>query len=98
MDGVLKSWAIPKGPPTEVHVKRLAVQTEDHPVDYLYFEGTIPEGEYGAGKVTLWDKGSYKLEDRSEKKIIFKLKGEKIKGRYALINTQQNQWIIFRLP
>lgn len=96
MDGVLKSWAIPKGPPTAVGVKRLAVQTEDHPVDYLYFEGIIPEGEYGSGKVILWDKGNYKLEARDERKILIHLQGEKIKGRYALINTRGNQWIIFR--
>jgi len=96
MNGVLKSWAIPKQPPTMQGVKRLAVQTEDHPVDYLYFEGTIPEREYGAGTVTLWDKGTYELKEKDEKKMIIQFKGEKIKGRYALICMRGNQWIIFQ--
>ena len=67
INGVLKSWAIPKTPPTEKGIKRLAVQTEDHSIDYANFEGDIPEGDYGAGSVEIWDKGRLKL--KKEKKI-----------------------------
>jgi DNA ligase D-like protein (predicted 3'-phosphoesterase) len=98
MDGVLKSWAIPKSPPTEKGVKRLAVQTEDHPVDYADFEGAIPEGQYGAGKVETWDKGSYELEGRKDDKIIVKINGDKLKGRYCLIKFkgQEKNWLFFK--
>jgi DNA ligase D-like protein (predicted 3'-phosphoesterase) len=96
LDGVLKSWAIPKEPPTEAGVKRLAVQTEDHPLDYIYFEGIIPEGQYGAGIVSVWDKGQIELESREEEKIIFLLRGERLTGRYVLIHTRGNQWIFFK--
>ena len=80
MDGVLKSWAIPKEPPTSPAVKRLAVQVEDHSVDYASFEGTIAEGEYGAGTVEIWDKGNYKLIDRKEDKLIVEIDGAKLSG------------------
>ncbi len=98
MDGVLKSWAIPKEPPTEKNVKRLAVQTEDHPVDYAEFEGEIPEGEYGAGKVEIWDRGSYDLEEKKEDKIIVRINGKKLKGRYCLIKfkNQEKNWLFFK--
>lgn len=96
LDGVLKSWAIPKEPPTEAGVKRLAVQTEDHPLDYIYFEGTIPEDLYGAGTVILWDKGQFDLESREEGKIVLHLRGQRLTGRYALIHTRGNQWIFFK--
>ena len=98
MDGVLKSWAIPKSPPTEKGVKRLAVQTEDHPVDYADFEGIIPEGQYGAGKVEIWDRGTYELEKRKDDKIIIRINGKKLKGRYCLIKFkgQEKNWLFFK--
>jgi len=85
MDSVLKSWAVPKEPPTKSGVKRLAVQVEDHALDYINFEGRIPEGMYGAGTVEIWDKGIYTLRTRTENKIEFTLQGSKLKGDYVLI-------------
>ena len=97
MDGVLKSWAVPKEPPTESGVKRLAVQVEDHPVEYASFEGAIPEGEYGAGTVEIWDKGTYKLIDRKENKLIVDIGGAKLKGAYVLIRLKDKKnWILFK--
>jgi len=98
MDGVLKSWAIPKSPPTEKGVKRLAVKTEDHPVDYADFEGVIPEGQYGAGTVKIWDRGTYELEKRKDDEVIMKINGKKLKGRYCLIKFkgQEKNWLFFK--
>jgi bifunctional non-homologous end joining protein LigD len=96
MDGVLKSWAVPKGVPEVPKVKRLAVETEDHPIAYIGFEGIIPEGQYGAGSVEIWDSGEYRLENRSGEKIVFELEGGRIKGRYALIHTKDKNWILMK--
>jgi len=96
MDNVLKSWAVPKEPPTQPGVRRLAVQVEDHALDYIDFEGTIPEGQYGAGTVEIWDKGTYTLKDRTEKMIEFTLNGSKLKGNYALIHFKENNWLFIR--
>jgi len=111
IDGTLKSWAIPKGPSLNPKDKRLAIETEDHPIDYADFEGIIPEGEYGAGAVIVWDKGTFenKSEDKKKKKeisskkaykdghLIFKLKGKKLKGEFALIKTKRNnQWLLIK--
>lgn len=97
MDGVLKSWAVPKKPPTESGVKRLAVQVEDHELSYINFEGTIPEGMYGAGRVEIWDKGTYTLKHRSKDKIEFTLHGEKLTGNYVLIRFKGNKnWLLFK--
>ncbi len=84
-DGVLKSWAIPKEPSTDPKVKRLAVQTEDHPIEYATFEGTIPEGHYGAGTVKIWDSGTYELIEKNENKYVVNIHGKKLKGIYYLI-------------
>ena len=96
---VLKSWAVPKGLPEKKGIKRLAVQVEDHPVDYINFEGEIPKGLYGAGKVKIYDKGKYKLIDKTKDKISFTLEGKKFKGKYHLIKTKlgKNQWLLIRV-
>jgi DNA ligase D-like protein (predicted 3'-phosphoesterase) len=97
MDGVLKSWAIPKEPPVAYGIRRLAVQVEDHPVEYANFEGTIPEGEYGAGTVEIWDKGTYRLIDRKEDKLIIEINGERLKGAYVLVRFKdQKNWLFFK--
>jgi DNA ligase D-like protein (predicted 3'-phosphoesterase) len=97
MDGVLKSWAVPKEPSTVPSVKRLAVQVEDHPVEYAAFEGTIPEGEYGAGTVEIWDKGTYKLIDRKEDKLIVDVDGKRLKGIFVLVRFKdQKNWLFFK--
>ena len=96
IDNVLKSWAVPKQPPTQPGVKRLAVQMEDHALNYIHFEGTIPEGQYGAGTVEIWDKGTYTLKTRTDKMMEFALQGSKLKGNYALINFKQNNWLLIR--
>lgn len=96
MDGVLKSWAVPKEPPKKAGVKRLAVQVEDHALDYIDFEGTIPEGMYGAGTVEIWDKGAYMLKTRRENKIEFTLQGSKLKGDYVLIRFRNKNWLFFK--
>ena len=96
MEGVLKSWAVPKGVPEDVGVKRLAIQTEDHPVEYLNFEGKIPEGQYGAGIVKIWDKGKFRLLEKTKKTLKFELFGKRLRGEYNLIRFKNNSWLIFR--
>ena len=100
MEGVLKSWAIPKGPPIEPTEKRLAVLVEDHPLEYIYFEGVIPEGEYGAGQVLIWDKGTYELQEKKVDKISFSLEGEKLKGNFTLLRLKkgkkENEWLFLK--
>jgi DNA ligase D-like protein (predicted 3'-phosphoesterase) len=100
IDGVLKSWAVPKGPPSEPRVKRLAIEVEDHPLEYVDFEGMIPEGEYGAGKVEIWDRGSYMLKTRTTREIQFELKGKKLYGDYTLFLIKdekgRRQWLLFK--
>ena len=97
MDGTLKSWAIPKEPPIELGVKRLAVQVEDHPISYATFQGTIPKGEYGAGTVEIWDKGTYEFIDRKEDKLVIEINGEKLRGSYVLVRLKDKQnWLFFK--
>jgi DNA ligase D-like protein (predicted 3'-phosphoesterase) len=112
VDCVLKSWAVPKGPSIDYTQKRLAIPTEDHPLDYIDFEGTIPQGNYGAGTVIVWDTGTYRnLKEKEGQKITmeqaieeghveFYLEGEKLKGAYALIHTGQKGrkfWLFFKM-
>jgi DNA ligase D-like protein (predicted 3'-phosphoesterase) len=96
IDGVLKSWAVPKGVPLESGVKRLAVQVEDHPVEYIDFSGKIPEGQYGAGIVEIWDSGNYELAKQHPDRLEFILCGDKISGIYVLIHTDKNNWLLMR--
>ena len=95
-DGVLASWAVPKGIPADVRSNRLAVQTEDHPLEYGSFAGTIPHGEYGGGDVTIWDAGTYELEKWRPDEVIFTLHGERAQGRFALIRTNGKNWLMHR--
>jgi len=108
--GVLKSWAVPKGPSTDPKQKRLAIPTEDHPLAYADFEGIIPEGEYGAGTVLVWDRGEYENIKNNKKEevksiseqirdgqVTIRLKGEKISGGYALIRTGDNRWLLIKM-
>jgi bifunctional non-homologous end joining protein LigD len=111
-EGVLKSWAVTKEPPTEAGIKRLAVHVEDHPYDYKDFEGTIPAGEYGAGEVTIWDRGSYwpLLEGEPDATVAnaiergalkFHLDGKRLKGNYVLFNFERDKggknWFFFKM-
>jgi len=96
MDGVLKSWAVPKGVPAEPGVRRLAVQVEDHPLDYIDFAGTIPEGEYGAGTVEIWDKGKFQLGKKAVDRLEFSLRGEQLSGEYVLIHTDGKNWLLIK--
>jgi DNA ligase D-like protein (predicted 3'-phosphoesterase) len=99
-DGVLKSWAIPKEPPIEKGIKRLAIEVEDHDLSYASFEGEIKEG-YGKGTVKIWDKGKFILIKRTAKEIEFELKGKKLNGKYILLKTsfgkKENSWLIFKV-
>jgi bifunctional non-homologous end joining protein LigD len=103
LDGVLLSWAVPKGPSPNQADKRLAVQTEDHPLEYAEFEGIIPEGEYGAGAMIVWDRGTWTpVEDPHEGlekgKLLFDLHGHKLLGRWTLVKTKQapNSWLLIK--
>jgi DNA ligase D-like protein (predicted 3'-phosphoesterase) len=113
VDGVLKSWAVPKGPSTDPDEKRLAMPTEDHPLDYVDFEGVIPEGEYGAGPVLVWDTGPYRnlraekeddgasmQESLEDGKVEVWLEGKKLSGGYVLIRTGKGddaRWLLKKM-
>ena len=101
MSGVLASWAVPKEPPKTKAEKRLAIQVEDHPLQYAKFHGVIPEGNYGAGRVEIWDKGNYELFERTPKKILFALHGKKLSGKYVLVKTgyggKKSGWLWFKV-
>jgi bifunctional non-homologous end joining protein LigD len=98
VDGVLRSWAVPKGPPLNPGERRLAVAVEDHPLEYLEFEGTIPEGQYGAGTVRIWDQGTYDLEKVEPNELKFVLHGQKLHGAYVLIRLENRPryWLLLK--
>lgn len=112
VDGVLKSWAVPKGPSTDPREKRLAVPTEDHPLDYADFEGVIPDGQYGAGPVIVWDRGSYENMTETDGEVVppkkaladghllVRLDGRKLRGGYALERTGSGgdaNWLLIKM-
>jgi DNA ligase D-like protein (predicted 3'-phosphoesterase) len=111
IDGVLKSWAVPKGPSTDPHDKRLAIETEDHPMSYANFEGIVPEGEYGAGSVIIWDTGTFTNIKEKDGKLIpltncykngqieIDMHGKKLHGGYALIHTggDDKKWLLIKM-
>jgi bifunctional non-homologous end joining protein LigD len=102
MDGVLKSWAVPKGPTLDPAEKRLAMMVEDHPIEYGGFEGVIPKGNYGAGSVMLWDRGTYEVLEHADLAggdFKFRVNGEKIKGDFAIVRTKRgkgNEWLLIK--
>lgn len=100
MDGVLKSWAVPKGPSVNPADKRLAIMVEDHPLDYVSFEGMIPEGNYGAGTVVIWDRGTYNLISGSAGtgRIEMLLNGKKLKGAFVLtkMKGKDKEWLLIK--
>lgn len=95
--GVLASWAVPRGLPLDPADRRLAVQTEDHPLSYASFEGTIPAGNYGAGEVRLWDHGRYECHHFDDRKVLVTLHGQRLEGKYLLFRTRGSHWLIRRL-
>lgn len=95
--GVLVSWAVPKGLPVAPRERRLAIQTEDHPLSYLDFAGQIPEGNYGAGSVSIWDRGSYECHKFEENEVLVTLHGSRAQGRYVLFRTHGRQWLMHRM-
>jgi bifunctional non-homologous end joining protein LigD len=96
-EGTLKSWALPRGIPVHPDENRLAVHTEDHPLEYLDFEGDIPKGEYGAGTMRIWDRGTFEAEKFRENEVIATFGGERLRGRYALFQTREKDWMIHRM-
>lgn len=99
LDGVLKSWAIPKEPGKIPGKKYLAIQVEDHDLEYIDYEGEIEEGEYGAGKVHIWDNGKFELLERTDSKVVISLYGKRLKGDFCLIKftkAGENNWLFFK--
>lgn len=98
---MLKSWAVPKGLPERPGVRRLAVQVEDHDLSFGDFEGTIPEGEYGAGEIRIWDRGTYEAREWTDERIVVVLHGARLRGAYSLIRFRrkgEREWLIQKLP
>jgi bifunctional non-homologous end joining protein LigD len=96
-DGVLVSWAVPKGLPNDPKRNHLAVHVEDHPLEYATFEGTIAHGEYGGGGVTIWDRGTYETQKWTDREVMFVLHGERTEGRFVLFQTGGKNWMIHRM-
>jgi bifunctional non-homologous end joining protein LigD len=98
-DGVFKSWAVPKGVPEEPGMRRLALAVEDHSLAFGDFEGEIPAGQYGAGTVEIWDRGTYELHEWGDDRIAFTLQGGRLQGRYRMIRFRrkgEREWLLWR--
>jgi bifunctional non-homologous end joining protein LigD len=101
-DGVMLSWAVPKGPSLDPANKRFAMQTEDHPIEYNQFEGVIPEGEYGGGTVMIWDRGTWEPEVKNVDAALakgdlkFTLRGKKLRGSWVLVRMRDRQWLLIK--
>src|SRR5918996_1345177 len=96
-EGALASWAVPKGIPPDPRRNHLAVRTEDHPVEYLDFHGEIPAGEYGAGTMKIWDRGTYEVHKFRADEVMVTFHGERVRGRYVLFRTGGKNWMIHRM-
>src|SRR3954452_16355690 len=96
-EGVLASWAVPKGIPADPSRNHLAVRTEDHPLEYLEFHGDIPAGEYGAGTMRIWDRGTFELHKFRDEEVMVTFHGERLEGRYVLFRTDGKNWMIHRM-
>ena len=96
-EGVLKSWAVPKGLPPRPGILRLAVSTEDHPLEYLNFEGTIPKGQYGGGRIWIFTRGKYEITQEKKNGFYFRLEGSEISAEYRMHHTRENEWLLERL-
>jgi bifunctional non-homologous end joining protein LigD len=96
-DGVLVSWAVPKGIPPDPKSNRLAVHVEDHPLSYIDFAGEIPKGSYGAGEVLVWDRGTYETHKFRKDEVIVTFHGKRLRGKYALFQTDGKNWMIHRM-
>jgi bifunctional non-homologous end joining protein LigD len=96
-DGALASWAVPKGIPPDPRRNNLAVRTEDHPLEYLDFHGEIPKGEYGAGTMKIWDRGTYETHKWRDKEVMVTFHGERVRGKYVLFRTDGDNWMIHRM-
>jgi len=98
--GLLRSWAVPKGIPLKKGAKHLALEVEDHPLEYADYEGVIEEGQYGAGVVKIFDKGVYEIEEWTQDKLVFHLDGSRLKGRYCILRFKrggESGWLLFKL-
>ena len=97
MNGVLKSWAVPKEPSSDPSIKRLAVAVEDHPIEYAKFEGVIPKGSYGAGKVDIWDSGTFEILEKTDRGMVLLIRGKKLNGTFVLFKFKPpKNWLFFR--
>ena len=96
-EGTLASWAVPRGIPVDPARNHLAVRTEDHPLEYLDFHGEIPEGEYGAGTMKIWDRGTYEEHKFRDDEVMVTFHGERVRGRYVLFRTRGDDWMIHRM-